>query len=177
LTACSNCSAGAERSKGRKGEEKKPCPRPWKRAFRVRKARPRSSSGFCPAQSGAAPCLPRGTLQRVLAYSRQTPRVSFVHPCNQERGGGASPRRTAEGGCPYASTIPLRVLRTKEKGEIRSPPRSDQIVAFSYCCSSSSTVSPACTSSRAKTIMADDAVGVTFRTTTSPTARSGRSRT
>src|ERR1019366_8419220 len=76
LTACSNCSAGAERSKGRKGEEKKPCPRPWKRAFRVRKARPRSSSGFCPAQSGAAPCLPRGTLQRVLAYSRQTPRRS-----------------------------------------------------------------------------------------------------
>src|SRR6266478_3215869 len=47
----------------------------------------------------------------------------------------------------------------------------------SYSCASSSTVSPAYTSSSAKTTMADDAVGVTFRTTTSPTARRGRSPT
>src|ERR1035437_8877998 len=47
----------------------------------------------------------------------------------------------------------------------------------SYSGGSSSTPSPACTSSSAKTTMADDAVGVTFTTTTSPTARRGRSPT
>src|ERR1019366_2375274 len=64
----------------------------------------------------------------------------------------------------------------KEKGEIRSPLVAIKLL-FSYCRPSSSTVSPACTSSSAKTTIPDDAVAVTFRTTTSPTARRGRSLT
>jgi hypothetical protein len=90
----------------------------------------------------------------VPARRRCDPQLGRLHPWN---GPGAA-------------------WKTKEKGEIRSPLVS--IGWFrSYSGGSSSTPSPACTSSSAKTTMADDAVGVTFTTTTSPTARRGRSPT
>jgi hypothetical protein len=49
-------------------------PAPKEEGIPGEESAPRSRSGFCPAESGAAPCLPQGNLQRVLAYSRQTPR-------------------------------------------------------------------------------------------------------
>jgi EAL domain-containing protein (putative c-di-GMP-specific phosphodiesterase class I) len=52
-------------------------PAPKEEGIPGEESAPRSRSGFCPAESGAAPCLPQGNLQRVLAYSRQTPRDSL----------------------------------------------------------------------------------------------------
>jgi hypothetical protein len=53
-------------------------PAPKEEGIPGEESAPRSRSGFCPAESGAAPCLPQGNLQRVLAYSRQTPSLKDV---------------------------------------------------------------------------------------------------
>ena len=83
--------------------------------------------------------------------------LTSVHPCSRRGSPCVEPEQ-------------------RKKGKI-SLPLIPNPCLLSYCCSSRTTVSPAYTSSSAKTTMADEAVGVTFRTTTSPTARRGRSPT
>jgi len=66
-----------------------------------------------------------------------------------------------------------RDLSEMKKGRIASPLYN--FTCCGYCCGSSSTPSPTCTGSMAKTIMPVAVPGVVLSTTISPTARRGMS--